>query len=898
MKRFVCLSHPEESEIETEWWVKQRHQGHVVLERSGGYYHVYCFGQEGTPEMQEHVKKHQPVADSKNRKMERMEKQKEMKDQKVWKGKGKADDYDDDDDKVMMDKEQKQQQQQQQQQPYCEGSDSYNASTSFQTTAESTSIHLVPEIISEELIRKECQEPVHITYPGEEIACSIPGTSLWKLCKLKLNRNMPNEEVDDTCDTWGASPMSAVVADAIYHYRLVRTIDYEKNKSCNSIVSWIHIVLNVPFIERYILVPPVIEYEDGTTEEDHRTVIRELSETEEFRKNWNERYLYHIAQGREKEKFLYLGLLDYQDKHKLFKGSKEAYFVSIGNMIRSLRTMSFMQLLIAEMSGDPDDINKVRRAQLRELVMLHNGILMYIPGMGGMVWVYGGMVGQIADLMAQFKNTSVASPGGRYSQQPCSTCLATRDDFSKSMEPGQVRDMEQSCRAIEQALKSKTKKEATEILRRVGLTIWALKNANFQLPGVRSVFEIQARDILHIIFWDVKETMKKLFKMTRLMTKRDRHEYDRRCKAVRSMNLSWKYYPPYSSGVVHWNAKNCENTLLLLPWTLEGLVDDDILHYFKLTAMIHFMLIAPEVEVVIWPVMIRFLYNLQRMCLQAWLPDELGKSMVCDDGSVDGDDDDDDDRSCCESEEEEEEEEDDDDDDDDDDEKSKEEQMRLMRNTLGNHHVCHIPGEILRWGPSCNVSSSVFEHAQGNVRDIAKRRSKNPEEFGFQYYTAWQVRCMAEIQRKDTSRNSHYLQAIDACTELQKKKSGGGIKYWGVDIMVGSIVMQINTLGEEQQQQMLSGSRLSEIMVTDLFTFYEVLGINVENKTVYAQQLLVPESNPLKCLLQPFELVHDKNFEPYWLPLSTCNRVIACLDTTSQEPGSKISRLIIPTRYI
>ena len=90
--------------------------------------------------------------------------------------------------------------------------------------------------------------------------------------------------------------MSAVVGEAIDHYQLVQTIKYKRNKNCNSIVSWIHVVLNVPFIEKYILVPPVIEHEDGTTEEDHHTVVRKLLETEEFQKNWNERYQYHVAQ--------------------------------------------------------------------------------------------------------------------------------------------------------------------------------------------------------------------------------------------------------------------------------------------------------------------------------------------------------------------------------------------------------------------------------------------------------------------------------------------------------------------------------------------------------------------------------------------------------------------------
>ena len=148
------------------------------------------------------------------------------------------------------------------------------------------------------------------------------------------------------------------------------------------------------------------------------------------------------------------------------------------------------------MTKDPEDVYKVRRALGEDLWNLWLEVRMLIPEMGGWIWVYKCVVGQIAD----HQNTSMAAPGGRKSKQPCSTCLATRDDFAESMKPGKTRDMVKSLDVILEAKRAGTKKAKKEILGKVGLMMSVMKNPNFNLPECESVFELQMKDILHIIF--------------------------------------------------------------------------------------------------------------------------------------------------------------------------------------------------------------------------------------------------------------------------------------------------------------------------------------------------------------------------------------------------------------
>ena len=69
--------------------------------------------------------------------------------------------------------------------------------------------------------------------------------------------------------------------------------------------------------------------------------------------------------------------------------------------------------------------------------------------------------------------------------------------------------------------------------------------------------------------------------------------------------------------------------------------------------MIHFLLITPEVEMRIWPLFIKYLYEIQRACLQDCLLDDVSsffqpekqcgtqnEKLKMDDDSVDDDDDD------------------------------------------------------------------------------------------------------------------------------------------------------------------------------------------------------------------------------------------------------------------
>lgn len=46
-------------------------------------------------------------------------------------------------------------------------------------------------------------------------------------------------------------------------------------------------------------------------------------------------------------------------------------------------------------------------------------------------------------------------------------------------------------------------------------------NPNFDLPGVASIFEIQARDILHIALWDIREAVKELVRVKKHLSRTD-----------------------------------------------------------------------------------------------------------------------------------------------------------------------------------------------------------------------------------------------------------------------------------------------------------------------------------------------------------------------------------------
>ncbi len=156
----------------------------------------------------------------------------------------------------------------------------------------------------------------------------------------------------------------------------------------NSIISWIAVLLSIPLVENSILNPP--------DDELPRDIIHEYSETAAFQQIFTDAQCRHRNSNRSGD-IVVLALADYVDKHGVFKGSKEAYMFSILNMKRRLRNLSFMQFLIAEMSGNTADLLNVRHAILPELHALYDGIPMYVASFHKVVWVYAILEAQIAD---------------------------------------------------------------------------------------------------------------------------------------------------------------------------------------------------------------------------------------------------------------------------------------------------------------------------------------------------------------------------------------------------------------------------------------------------------------------------------------------------------------------
>ena len=198
--------------------------------------------------------------------------------------------------------------------------------------------------------------------------------------------------------------------------------------------------------------------------------------------------------------------------------------------------------------------------------------------------------------------------------------------------------------------------------------------------------------------------------------------------------------------------------------------------------------------------------------------------------------------------------------------------------------MCHLAADLIHWGPSCNVSTSTFEHAQGHVKLFAERNTKNPEEFGFFQYTAWQCQCLAEIQREETGyTDSTWLKAQQACTDIVDLGDKRGIIYWGHTICPGSIIMHFKDLTKEEIT-----TKIQQQHVMALFSYSQVMSLDATTETAIVIDLKQPNSGSLA--LQPFPLQPYKS-SAREINLTSCNRVVASISWNR-------SQQVIPTRFL
>lgn len=298
-------------------------------------------------------------------------------------------------------------------------------------------------------------------------------------------------------------------------------------------------------------------------------VIREFYETKEFERLYKEVSRKHDRLGRNGEPYL-VCFADYMDKHEVFKGSLEAYMITILNLKRSIRNLPFMQLLVAELPGLKEDIHNVRKLLLEELLTLNNGVQIYCSREHGTRWVYAIITAQVADSQEQYKNASSKAPGGRTSRHACPCCMATRANFAR-LESAPRRCIETTRRSIEMAARSRNQAEAARILDDVGVSLEALKNPMFWL--LEDVFRSQPRDILHMLFWDMREPLKHLLSTTALLTKRNTAILEARIILVRGMKIVHSRIAPRPLSVsARWKGYEHLNFLLFSGILLEGLV--------------------------------------------------------------------------------------------------------------------------------------------------------------------------------------------------------------------------------------------------------------------------------------------------------------------------------------
>ena len=476
----------------------------------------------------------------------------------------------------------------------------------------------------------------------------------------------------------------------------------------------------------------------------------------------------------------------------------------------------------------------------------------------------------------------------------------------------------------------------------------ALYNPNLTLPGVASIFAIQPRDILHICLWDIREPLTELLNNKQLLRKADRILLQERMSESRKFLPYCRRTCPSLDSIKMWKAKECLNFVLIAPWLFKGVLRGKgtsgiILEYFSLTATIHFLLTAGEVHTEMWKYLLDVLYVKQRQWLHRWFPaDEailppasalagqgaiLGSPPVAQGaaaGAVGAEvissssESDNCGSSCMLA-------------------ASQRDDVEApppppppplaafgqasvppgtvpirMRNTLGNHQVFHFPADIDHWGPPCNVSTSVFEHAQGNISHIAGMHTKMPALYGFEHYTARILHCLSEVQHSVEGTSAAAVAAANQDLNiLHDRQKREVIQYWGMTLVPGAVAMQIVPWPPDEGTNARASMERRELpMVEDVFRFFVIKEVHVDEEELVACELVPPDH---RLPLMPFTLREKgpSGDNLISVPFSACQRIVATIPISAlknpatsntvveqSSKGSKGRRVVIPTRFI
>ena len=135
-------------------------------------------------------------------------------------------------------------------------------------------------------------------------------------CRLKLLYGFSNRQIDAAATelaSMRAGPSFRLKA-ALDAFPMIFEVDDIDGRHVASVIHWISIIMSIPDLEVAVSICPT----------ERRTVVHEYCETEEFRQLTQHYNDLHSQKHRSGEPGCIVALMEYADKHQVFKGSKEA----------------------------------------------------------------------------------------------------------------------------------------------------------------------------------------------------------------------------------------------------------------------------------------------------------------------------------------------------------------------------------------------------------------------------------------------------------------------------------------------------------------------------------------------------------------------------------------------
>jgi hypothetical protein len=191
------------------------------------------------------------------------------------------------------------------------------------------------------------------------------------------------------------------------------------------------------------------------------------------------------------------------------------------------------------------------------------------------------------------------------------------------------------------------------------------------------------------------------------------------------------------------------------------------------------------------------------------------------------------------------------------------------RPTLGNHNHVHLPDEIKQFAALSNVSTGIYEHAQGNVAAFAKRSTRLSGPYALVTYAALLQHQLSQVQSNPMSSYAKQVEAakktitINSSKLKQSRVYKAEVVYYGLPLFSGAIVIRILNFNTEAFHY----QRKRILLTHQVFEFGEILELNNDAQEARVAILNVPH---LGHFLQPFPLkykyighLQDQEFWPF-----------------------------------